>query len=202
MQRLPSSIHSRLHLPGLCWGRPHVVVPLAINGAGVRDTARMLLLSLNRVLKTLRQSAAEVTEPAVPRRVADLELDEFWSFVGAKKRQRWNWYGFDRQRRKVVAFVNERRTEAACARLLKKLADCQVTRYHTDNWQSYKKFLPMQKHKLGKEGTRNIERHSLNFRTHVKRLQRRTICYSKLPAMHDAVLKLYIHHSTAGHHHL
>ena len=179
-----------------------LIVPLTMNGSGVRDIARVLLVSLNTILKTLRQASIEVRDPEVPSRVLDLEIDEFWSFVGAKKQQRWTWYGFDRQRRKVVASVNDRRTDATCKRLLKKLEGCQISRYHTDDWQSYKKFLPAKQHKIGKEGTRCIERHNLNFRTHVTRLQRRTICYSKLPEMHDAVLKLYIHHSNDGHHHL
>lgn len=179
-----------------------LIVPLTMNGAGIRDLARVLLLSPHTVLKTLRQAAAAVSEPAPPRRVRDLELDEYWSFVGTKKRQRWTCYGFDRQRRQVAAFVNDRRTDAACGRLLKKLAGSQISRYHTDDWQSYKKLLPASKHKIGKEGTRCIERHNLNFRTHVKRLQRRTICFSKSVEMHDAVLKLYVHHSNAGHHHL
>jgi IS1 transposase len=76
-------------------------------------------LSHSRVLKTLREAAAQVVEPAVPRRVSALELDEFWSFVRNKKQQRWTLYGFDRERRQVVAFVNERRTDAACRKLLK-----------------------------------------------------------------------------------
>jgi insertion element IS1 protein InsB len=138
---------------------------------------------------------------AYPRRVRDLEMDEFWSFVGAKRKQRWTWYGYDRQRRKVVAFVNERRTDAACRQLLQKLAGCRITRYHTDNWQSYAKFLPARRHRTGKESTSRIERHNLNFQTRLKWLQRHTICYSKSAAMHDAVIKLYAHHSTAGHHH-
>jgi IS1 family transposase len=45
--------------------------------------------------------------------------------------------------------------------------------------QAYAKLLPAKRHQVGKAGTRHIERHNLNFRTHVKRLQRRTICYSK-----------------------
>jgi IS1 family transposase/transposase-like protein len=179
-----------------------LIVPLTMNGSGLRDISRVLLLSLNTALKTLRQAAEEVSEPTVPRRVHDLEVDEFWSFVGAKGRRRWTWYGFDRQRRKVIASVNDRRTDAACGRLLKKLEGCQVSRYHTDGWQSYKRLLSARKHKVGKEGTRCVERHNLNFRTHIKRLQRRTICYSKSVEMHDAVLKLYVHHSNAGHHHL
>ena len=128
-------------------------------------------------------------------------MDEFWSFVGAKRRQRWTWYGYDRQRRKVAAFVNERRTDAACRQLLQKLAGCRITRYHTDKWQSYAKFLPARRHRTGKEGTSRIERHNLNFRTRLKRLQRHTICYSKSAAMHDAVIKLYVHYSNTDHHH-
>src|SRR5215213_5058349 len=177
-----------------------LVVPLTMNGSGIRDIARVLMLSPNTVIKTLRQAAAKVGEPEVPHRVLDLEIDEFWSFVGAKKQQRWTWYGFDRERRNVIAFVNDRRTDTACERLLGKLKSCQISRYHTDDWQSYQKFLPARRHYVGKEGTRCIERHNLNFRTHVKRLQRRTICFSKLPEMHDAVLKFYIYYSNAGHH--
>jgi hypothetical protein len=62
---------------------------------------------------------------------------------GRDRRQRWTWYGYDRQRRKVVAFVNERRTDAACRQLLQKLEDCRITHYRTDKWQSYAKFLPV-----------------------------------------------------------
>ena len=102
---------------------------------------------------------------------------------------------------RVVAFVNERRTDAACRQLLQKLSGCQITRYHIDNWQPYAKLLPTRRNRTGKEDTSRIERHNLNFRTRLKRLQRHTICYSKSAVMHDAVIKLYTHHSNAGHHH-
>jgi hypothetical protein len=65
----------------------------------------ILFLSPNTILKTLRESATRLDEPAYPRRVRDPEMDEFWSFVGAKRKQRWTWYGYDRQRRKVVAHL-------------------------------------------------------------------------------------------------
>jgi insertion element IS1 protein InsB len=104
-------------------------VPMTINGAGIRDNARVLLSSPNTVLKTLAMAAQALDEPAPPARVVALELDEFWSFVGNKKRQRWTWYGFDRQRRQVIAFVNARRMDAACQPLVAKLQGCQVGRY-------------------------------------------------------------------------
>lgn len=179
-----------------------LVLPMTMNGSGIRDTSRVLRVSTNTVLRLIRNAAQGVTEPVVPGRIADLELDEFWSFVGEKKRQRWTWYAFDRQRKQVTAFVNGRRTDRSCAGLLKKLAGSRVKRFHTDKWGSYVKLLPGRNHAVGKEGTRNIERHNLNFRTHVKRLQRRTICFSKSDEMHDAVIKLYVQHSNHAQHHI
>ena len=179
-----------------------LVLPMTMNGSGIRDISRVLSISTNTVLKLIRQAAEGAHEPIVPKRAADLELDEFWSFVEKKKRQRWTWYAFDRQRKRVTAFVNGRRTDHNCAALLKKLADSRVQRFHTDKWESYLKLLPGENHLIGKEGTRNIERHNLNFRTHVKRLQRRTICFSKSVEMHDAVIKLYVRHSNFRQHHI
>lgn len=179
-----------------------LILAMTMNGSGIRDISRVLQTSTNTVLKLIRQAAEQVAEPAVPQRIADLELDEFWSFVEKKKQQRWTWLAFDRKRKRVMAYQNGRRTDQNCAALLKKLSASRVNRFHTDKWESYLKLLPQTKHLIGKEGTRNIERHNLNFRTHVKRLQRRTICFSKSVEMHDAVIKLYIQHSNLGQHHL
>ncbi len=179
-----------------------LVLPMTMNGSGIRDISRVLGMSTNTVLKLIRQAAEKVAEPTVPKRIADLEVDEFWSFVEKKKQQRWTWLAFDRKRKRVTAFVNGRRTNHNCAALLKKLADSQVRRFHTDKWKSYRKLLPRKQHAIGKEGTRNIERHNLNFRTHIKRLQRRTICFSKSVEMHDAVIKLYVQHSNHAQHHV
>ena len=177
-----------------------LVLPMTMNGSGIRDISRVLSISTNTVLKLIRQAAQQVHQPVVPKRIADLELDEFRSFVENKQRQRWTWYAFDRKRKQVTAFVNGRRTAHNCAALLKKLAESRVQRFHTDKWASYLKLLPEKKHAVGKEGTCHIERHNLNFRTHVKRLQRRTICFSKTDEMHDAVIKLYVQHSNLRQH--
>jgi len=72
---------------------------MTINGSSIRGISRVLRVSTNTVLRLIRQAAKGVTEPVVPERIADLELDEFWSFVGKKKQQRWTWYAFDRQRK-------------------------------------------------------------------------------------------------------
>ena len=172
-------------------------VPMALNSSGIRDIARVLRISPNTVLQIIRDEAAQVTEPSLPHRVKDLEIDEFWSFIGAKARQHWCWYAWDRQRKRITAFVPGRRTDENCRRLLKKHEACLVKTDHTDDWQSDRKLLPPRRHQIQKSGTQRIERRNLDFRTRIKRLQRRTICFSKCPKMHYAVMKLYIHHSNS-----
>ncbi len=45
---------------------------------------------------------------------------------------------------------------------------------------------------IGKDQTWKIERKNLNFRTHIKRLNRKTICFSKNEQIHDNVIRMYI----------
>jgi insertion element IS1 protein InsB len=47
-------------------------------------------------------------------------------------------------------------------------------------------------HRVGKQNTWKIERKNLNFRTHLKCLARRTICFSKSELIHDNVIGMYI----------
>jgi IS1 family transposase len=171
-----------------------------MNGSGIRDICRVLRVSINTVLKIIRQQAAQVLEPVVPERITELEIDEMWSFVGKKANQKWLWYAFDPSRKKIVCWELGRRADDTCRRRLEKLRDCQVLRYCTDEWESYQKYLPEQRHWIGKELMQAIERNNLNFRTHLKRLHRETICFSKADDMHEAVTRLYIKHLNARQH--
>ena len=49
-------------------------------------------------------------------------MDEQWGYVGAKSRQRWLFYAYDRIRRAVVAHVFGERTMATLERLLSLLS--------------------------------------------------------------------------------
>lgn len=177
------------------------IVPMTLNGSGIRDIARVLRISPTTVLSVLTQAAARTPEPRVPQHILDLEIDEQWSFVQNKGQQVWLWYGLNRHTGHIPAFVVGRRTDANCRQLTRKLASCQVQRFYTDDWPSYPKVLPTKRHHIGKDGTQRIERRNLNFRTHLKRMQRKTICFSKSPEMHKNVLKLYIHALNSGQQH-
>jgi insertion element IS1 protein InsB len=171
-----------------------------MNGCGVRDIARVLAISPNTVLKSLRQAARRVKRIKLPEHLTDLEVDEMWSFVGSKEHQAWLCYAFEPRSQQVVAWTIGERTDQTCRRLLKQLKRCQVLRFCTDEWKSYRKLIPETNHWRGKQWRQRIERQNLNFRTHLKRLHRRTICFSKSTEMHEAVIKLYIERHNALHH--
>ena len=47
-------------------------------------------------------------------------------------------------------------------------------------------------HEASKSNTQKIERKNLTLRTRIKRLARKTICFSKSIQMHDVVIGLFI----------
>ena len=142
-------------------------------------------------LQQQAQSAQEATAPDVEI-VSDAEGDEFWSFVGSKQQQRWTWYVLERRSGSILAYHIGRRTDKSCQQLFEKRAPFSLGKIYTDNWQSYQKCIPADQHVIGKKHPWKIERKNLNVRTHLKRLSRKTICFSKNKTIHDNVIGLYI----------
>ena len=64
-------------------------------------------------------------------------MDEQWGYVGAKSRQRWLFYAYDRLRKTVVAHVFGERTLATLERLLSLLSAFEVVVWMTDGWPLY-----------------------------------------------------------------
>jgi insertion element IS1 protein InsB len=119
-------------------------------------------------------------------------MDEFWSFVQNKGNQRWTWYAIDRNSGIILAWHNGKRQDADFLALWKLLSVFPIKRYYTDDWGAYSRYIPAHMHKTGKDNTWKIERKNLNFRTHIKRLSRKTICFSKNEKIHDNVIGMHI----------
>ena len=122
----------------------------------------------------------------------EAELDEQWSFVGDKSNQRWLWCAVDHATNTVLAYVFGKRRDTVFQDLKALLAPLNTSRYYTDDWGAYERHLDAGRHGVGKRNTQKIERKNLNFRTWIKRLARRSICFSKLERMHDIVIGLLI----------
>ena len=55
-----------------------------------------------------------------------------------------------------------------------------------------------EQHQPGKRNTQQIERKHLTLRTRIKRLMRRTICFSKSIQMHDIIIGLFVNRYEFG----
>jgi len=73
-----------------------------------------------------------------------------------------------------------------------------ITRFYTDGWGAYERHIAPEQHHVGKENTQKIESKHINLRTRIKRLVRRTICFSKTTTMHDLVIGLFINRYEFG----
>src|SRR5207302_2056876 len=115
----------------------HQIIDMSLNASGVRDTARVLRISTDTVLRELRKKEAAL-EP----------------------------FG--------------------------------LTRFYTDHWGAYERHLDPDMHSPGKRNTQKIERKHLTLRTRIKRLVRKTICFSKSIQMHDLVIGLFVNRYAFG----
>ena len=124
--------------------------------------------------------------------VWESEIDELWSFVQNKDNQRWLWFAIDHKTRKVLAFTFGKRKDSVFKKLKALLKPFGITRFYTDDWGAYERNLKDFEHIIDKRNTQRIERKNLTFRTRIKRLCRKTICFSKCELMHDIVIGLAI----------
>lgn len=172
---------------------------MAMRASGIRDIANVLKISAVTVILTLRTWFDTVQEPQVEGTFENVMIDEFWSWVGHRENgKRWVWYAYCGNSGKILAFQIGKRNDASCKKLMQKMAHLDIKHYYTDNWKSYKKYIPPEKHTISKKNTQKIERQNLNFRTHIKRLCRKTICFSKKDDMHFGFIKTYIWRKNAA----
>jgi len=189
-----------------------LIIDMSLNASGVRDTARSLHISTNTVLRELKKKEPllesvntallntlnpdEVTLDI--ERAGEAEMDEMWSFVGRKSNPRWLWHAIDHRTGAVLAYVFGRRQDEVFLKLKALLDPFGLTHYYTDKWGAYTRHLDAEQHTVSKRGTQKIERKHLTLRARIKRLVRKTICFSKSTQMHDIVIGLFVNRYAFG----
>ncbi|HBL0924203.1 TPA: IS1 family transposase [Escherichia coli] len=176
-------------------GMKELITEMAFNGAGVRDTARTLKIGINTVIRTFKKLAPKriTSSPVAHADVALIcELDEQWSYVGSKARQHWLWYAYNTKTGGVPAYTFGPRTDQTCRELLALLTPFNIGMLTSDDWGSYGREVPKNKHLTGKIFTQRIDRNNLTLRTRIKRLGRKTICFSRSVEIHEKVIGAFI----------
>lgn len=128
----------------------------------------------------------------------EAEADEMWSFVESKAQQRWLWHAIDHASGTVLAYVLASHQDEAFIQLKILLEPFGIMQFYTDGWGAYERHLDPTLHTVGKRNTQKIERKHLTLRTRIKRLARKTICFSKSVVMHDIVIGLFLNRYEFG----
>ena len=137
------------------------------------------------------KSVKSPDEPVICLPIA-IEAEEQWSYVGNKRHQRCLWVAFGHHTHEVIAYCLGPRTEAMLRQLLHLLSPFNVVKWFTDGLGAYERWIEEEKLQVGKRNTQKIERFFLTLRTRIKRLARRTLCFSKSELMHDTLIGLFI----------
>ncbi|WP_252367389.1 IS1 family transposase [Escherichia coli] len=163
-------------------GTHQKIIDMAMNGVGCRATARIMGVGLNTIFrhfKKLRpQSVTSRIQPGSDVIVC-AEMDEQWGYVGAKSRQRWLFYAYDRLRKTVVAHVFGERTMATLTRPMSHLSPLNVMISITYGSPLNKSRLKENQHVTSKRYTQRIDRHNLNLTPHLARLLLKPLSFSK-----------------------
>jgi len=128
----------------------------------------------------------------------EAEVDEMWSFVQSKDQQRWLWWAIDHRTGQVLAYVLADHKDQAFVALKALLEPFGIMRFYSDAWGAYERHIAPVFHTVGKQNPQKIERKHLTLRTRIKRLTRKTICFSKSIVMHDVVIGLFINRVIFG----
>lgn len=188
------------------------IIDMSLNASGVRDTARVLHISTATVLRALRKKAPalESVNTALLRsvnpdgmavdmaRAGEAERDDMWRFVGKKGNPPWLWHAIAHHTGAVLAYVFGRRKDEVFLKLNALLEPFGITRFYTDHWGAYTRPLNPEEHTPGTRCTQKIERTHLTVRTRIKRLVRKTICFSKCQQIHDIVIGLFVNRYAFG----
>jgi len=159
-------------------------------GLGIRSTARILKISTTTLLKRIVAIAKNIKLPNISKGKI-YEVDEMRTYIGHKRNFIWLVYALEKDSKNVVSFTIGKRTNKTLSCVLDTLKLSEAKKIFTDRLKNYSYLIDAKIHSVKRFGTNHIERKNLTLRTHLKRLNRRTICFSKSLVILSAVLKIY-----------
>jgi insertion element IS1 protein InsB len=106
----------------------------------------------------------------------------------------WLWHAMNHDTGEIIAYVFGTREHKVLQELLALLSklNVEIVAVFCDDNFAYHNALSRDVLHTGKRNTQRIERKHLTFRTRLKRLARKTICYSKSIEMHKILFDLLI----------
>ena len=164
---------------------------LVCNSVGIRSAARVMGIAINTVVRQIKKIAEDIVKPPIPLNRKSFEIDEVRTFIGNKENQYWVAYVLCSETKQVIDFIVGRRSKRTLRMIVNTALCSDVKTIKTDKLNIYQSLIPQQRHVSNAYNINYIERNKVNLRTHLKRLSRRTICFTRSIVMLTACLKIY-----------
>ena len=156
-----------------------MISKLVCNSVGIRSTARVIGIAINTVVRHIKKIADSIAKPLIPMNRKSFEIDEIRTFIGNKENQYWVAYVLCSETKQVIDFIVGKRSKKTLSMIVNTALCSGVITIKTDKLNIYQSLIPPQRHISNPYNINYIERNNLNIRTHLKRLSRRTICFTR-----------------------
>jgi IS1 family transposase len=166
------------------------IIQLTKEGLGIRSTSRILKISTTTLLKRIIEIAKNIKRPIISEGKT-YEVDEMCTYIRNKRNFIWLVYALEKNSKKIVSFNVGKRTNKTLSCVLDTLKLSEPKKIFTDRLKNYRYLIDEKLHSVKRFGTNYIERKNLTLRTHLKRLNRRTICFSRSLIILISILKIY-----------
>lgn len=177
---------------GCCEATRKLLIQLVCEGSSFRSISRVLGVSPTTVASQVLVAAERACKPMVPLGKT-YQMDELCTFIGAKTNRYWVAYAVRTDTKQVVDFRVGKRSNRTLRPVIDTMILARAKQIRTDRLKQYRYLIPADIHKVKQFGINHIERKNLTLRTDLKRLSRRTICFSRSLRMLEACLRVYFY---------
>jgi IS1 family transposase len=168
------------------------VYNLINEGNSLSGTGRLLSISASSVQRIIKRISSKLSKPVFKEKGECYEIDELCTFSRYKENRIWIIYIINRKTQKIIDFFVGARTKANINKVLESVLSLSPKYIYTDKLNIYASLIPENRHRFYNRCTNHIERLNLTLRTWLKRLSRKTICFTRSEDMLNHCVKLLV----------
>ena len=155
------------------------VKELITESCGISNISRLLKISKSSVQRVIERIVANLQKLEINETGQSYEIDELRTFCRNKRKELWLIYAINRSSKRIISFVVGRRTKENIVKIVSTLQKLNPKAIFTDRLNIYRSLINKNIHKVHLRCINYIERKNLTLRTHLKRLTRKTICFTR-----------------------
>ena len=169
----------------------HNIALLTKECMSISSISRYLLMPKTTVCRRILRLSKSIHPPAVQETNQVYEVDEMYVLLSKKNAaQTYVSYALNKLSKIVIGFVIGGRRKEIIGKLITNLLALNPRKIYTDGLNIYPSLIPPIIHRCFRYKTNTIERNNLSIRNSLKRLSRKTICFSRSALMLEACLKI------------